>query len=284
MSNYTQSTNFATKDALSSGDPLKIVKGTEINTEFVNIAVAIATKADLASPTFTGSPVLPTGTTGITQSAGNNSTALATTAYADSAITAERTATATLTNKSLTSPTLTGTPVAPTASVDTNTTQVATTAFVVAQVADDAPTKSGGGATGSWGIDITGNAATATKLSTASGSAPSYSARAWVNFNGTGTVAIRASGNVSSITDNGTGDYTVNFTTSMADVDYAVNANAAPSDNQRNNVTIGLTANAAPTTAPEGATKLVGSFRMQTGLPGSTTLVDHVSVYASVFR
>jgi hypothetical protein len=54
MSNYTQSTNFATKDALTSGDPLKIVKGTEINTEFVNISTAIATKADLASPTFTG--------------------------------------------------------------------------------------------------------------------------------------------------------------------------------------------------------------------------------------
>ncbi len=54
MSNYVQSTNFATKDALPSGDPLKIVKGTEINTEFNNIAVAVATKADLASPTFTG--------------------------------------------------------------------------------------------------------------------------------------------------------------------------------------------------------------------------------------
>ena len=54
MSNYTPSTNFATKDALPSGDPLKIVKGTEINTEFVNIQTAIATKADLASPTFTG--------------------------------------------------------------------------------------------------------------------------------------------------------------------------------------------------------------------------------------
>jgi hypothetical protein len=44
-----------------------------------------------------------------------------------------------------------------------------------------------------------------------------------VNFNGTGTVAIRASGNVSSITDNGTGDYTVNFTTAMQDANYAVN-------------------------------------------------------------
>jgi hypothetical protein len=51
--------------------------------------------------------------------------------------------------------------------------------------------------------------------------ATAYGCRAWVNFNGTGTVAIRASGNVTSITDNGTGDYTVNFTTAMPDVNYA---------------------------------------------------------------
>ena len=51
--------------------------------------------------------------------------------------------------------------------------------------------------------------------------ATAYGCRAWVNFNGTGTVAIRASGNVSSITDNGTGDYTVNFTTAMPDANYA---------------------------------------------------------------
>ena len=48
-----------------------------------------------------------------------------------------------------------------------------------------------------------------------------YTAKAWVNFNGTGTVAIRASGNVSSITDNGTGNYTVNFTTAMPDANYS---------------------------------------------------------------
>jgi hypothetical protein len=51
--------------------------------------------------------------------------------------------------------------------------------------------------------------------------ATAYGCRAWVNFNGTGTVAIRASGNVSSITDNGTGDYTVNFTTAMPDANYS---------------------------------------------------------------
>ena len=52
--------------------------------------------------------------------------------------------------------------------------------------------------------------------------ATAYGCRAWVNFNGSGTVAIRDDGNVSSITDNGTGDYTVNFTTAMPDVNYAM--------------------------------------------------------------
>jgi hypothetical protein len=51
--------------------------------------------------------------------------------------------------------------------------------------------------------------------------ATAYGCRAWVNFNGTGTVAIRASGNVTSITDNGTGDYTVNFTNAMPDANIA---------------------------------------------------------------
>ena len=71
--------------------------------------------------------------------------------------------------------------------------------------------------------NLTGNVAAAriTDALNAGGSAPIYACRAWVNFNGTGTVAIRASGNVSSITDNGTGLYTVNFTTAMPDLNYA---------------------------------------------------------------
>lgn len=86
MTNYTKATNFATKDNLVSGNPLKIVKGTEIDTEFNDIATAIATKADLASPTFTGTPTLPTGTVATTQTAGNNSTAIATTAFVQAAV------------------------------------------------------------------------------------------------------------------------------------------------------------------------------------------------------
>jgi len=54
MSNYTKTVNFAAKDDLASGNPSKIVKGSEIDTEFNNIATAVATKANTTSPTFTG--------------------------------------------------------------------------------------------------------------------------------------------------------------------------------------------------------------------------------------
>ena len=93
----------------------------------------------------------------------------------------------------LASPTFTGVPAAPTAAAATNTTQIATTAYTRTAIR---------------------------YLMHAYGPAPLYACRAWVNFNGTGTVAIRASGNVSSITDNGVGDYTVNFTTAMQDANY----------------------------------------------------------------
>ena len=64
------------------------------------------------------------------------------------------------------------------------------------------------------------------QFATVSGTAPIYPCRAWVNFNGTGTVAIRASGNVSSITDLATGTYTINFATAMSDGNYSVATNA----------------------------------------------------------
>jgi hypothetical protein len=82
MSDYTKNTNFATKDTLPSGNSGKIVKGTEIDTEFNAIASAITSKADKASPTFTGTPSAPTAT------AGSNTTQLANTAYVKQEITA----------------------------------------------------------------------------------------------------------------------------------------------------------------------------------------------------
>jgi hypothetical protein len=76
-------------------------------------------------------------------------------------------------------------------------------------------------------------------LSTASGSAPSYSARAWVNFNGVGTVSIRASGNISSITDIGVGRYNLNFSTALPDANYSVGcSNPTATDGTRGGVGI----------------------------------------------
>jgi hypothetical protein len=77
-------------------------------------------------------------------------------------------------------------------------------------------------------VDSTGNL----RFNSGYGSvATAYGCRAWVNFNGTGTVAIRASGNVTSITDNGTGDYTINFTTAMPDANYSVQIMGGRSSN-----------------------------------------------------
>lgn len=82
MANYTKATDFQAKDSLLTGNPAKIIKGSEINDEFNAIQTAVATKADLASPAFTGTP------TATTQPLGNSSTRLATTAFVQAEITA----------------------------------------------------------------------------------------------------------------------------------------------------------------------------------------------------
>ena len=80
MTEYVKSTNFTSKDSLASGNPLKIIKGTEFDIEFNNLAVAVATKADIISPTFSGTPAAPTAT------AGTSTTQLATTAFVIAAL------------------------------------------------------------------------------------------------------------------------------------------------------------------------------------------------------
>jgi hypothetical protein len=99
-----------------------------------------------------------------------------------------------------------------------------------------------------------------------------YTAKAWVNFNGTGTVAIRASGNVSSITDNGTGDYTVNFTTAMADENYASTFGASRSRTVGNEWGFW-----------QIYLQTVGSVRVRTA-GGSQNLVDYQGVDIAIFR
>jgi len=109
-------------------------------------------------------------------------------------------------------------------------------------------------------------------LAEPTGTAPLYMCRAWVNFNGTGTVAIRASGNVSSITDNGTGLYTVNFTTAMPDLNYATIGQAWYSGVTGALFNISL--------SPDSTTsKLVGTTN-----PGATASVDVDHITVSIFR
>ena len=120
--------------------------------------------------------------------------------------------------------------------------------------------------------DSTGTIATAESTLTqfnASGSAPVYAARAWVNFNGTGTVAIRASGNVSSITDNGIGLYTINFTNAMPDADYSVGTSASGDD--------------ATSVSPRTFTTTGFALRTATG-GGGATATDYATISANVFR
>lgn len=81
-------------------------------------------------------------------------------------------------------------------------------------------------------LTLSANSAPVKVALNAVGDAPIFACRAWVNFNGTGTVAIRASGNVSSITDNGIGNYTINLTKAMPDDKYSV---VGSSNNSANN-------------------------------------------------
>lgn len=113
-----------------------------------------------------------------------------------------------------------------------------------------------------------------------SGSAPSYTPRAWINFNGTGTVAIRGNGNVTSITDNGAGDYTVNFTSAMPDANYSAVFGALGST--LSNITAGMVAVAGSSNTP--ATKTTSQLRVQTGSSASGTPSDNAELYVAIFR
>lgn len=114
---------------------------------------------------------------------------------------------------------------------------------------------------------------------TGSGTAPTYACRAWVRFDGTGTPAITAAGNVASITDNGVGDYTVTFTTAMPDANYCVSATAITTSGK--NVIVAVNEATAP------ATTAVRIKCTEINFPAgsaTTAAYDPASVYVAVFR
>jgi hypothetical protein len=105
--------------------------------------------------------------------------------------------------------------------------------------------------------------------------ATAYGCRAWVNFNGTGTVAIRASGNVTSITDNGTGEYTVNLTTALTDANYSVVGSCGTGAAGSDDFNLTTNYNAAPTTSAVR----IGSQRANSGVA-----TDAAYISLAIFR
>ena len=116
----------------------------------------------------------------------------------------------------------------------------------------------------------------ANTVSNAAGTGPvtltgQYAAKAWVNFNGTGTVAIRESGNVSSITDNNAGSYTVNFTNAFSDSSYSSPLGVSNGSNAYRNIGIAV----SPTSSSVGIDTLQAE---------SETSQDAATISVSIFR
>lgn len=205
MSDYTKATNFTAKDSLPTGNSGKIVKGAEIDTEFTAIASAIASKADINSPTFTGTPAAPTATSG------SNTTQIATTSFVKTAV---DTAVATLGTMSTQNKT----------AVDiTGGTIVGITDLTVADGGTGRSTLTanavlvGNGTSGINSISpsTAGNTLTSDGTNWTS-TVPPFTKSAWVYYDG----AIVSSYNVASVTNPGTGLYTITFTNAFSNANY----------------------------------------------------------------
>jgi hypothetical protein len=132
--------------------------------------------------------------------------------------------------------------------------------------------------------NLTGNADTATKLSTTTGSAPAYACRAWVNFDGTrdssGAVStantnrfIRASGNVASVLRNATGDYTITFTTPMSDANYCINGTGGGAGGVPTGIRL----------FDDGSPRVPAGFRITSFNTANSTATDFPQINIAIF-
>ncbi len=235
--------------------------------------------------TFSSSPIVPTATLG------DSSTKAATTAFVGAQIT-DYAPSKTGTNASGTwGISITGNAAGLSSTLAIASGGTGGTTAAAARINIDVPSSNGTGATGNWGINITGNAGTATTATTVSdgaitaakmsgaqsGSAPVFGARAWVRFDGTGTTGtnqtISASGNVASVYKNGTGDYTVNFTTAMADANYCAVCSGGGGDSAGEEF-VAFT---------PSASFAAGSFKVRISA-GSGAATDVAAISVAVFR
>jgi hypothetical protein len=214
MADYSKATNFTAKDTLPTGNAGKIIKGTEIDTEFTAIASAIASKSNINSPTFTGTPAVPTAT------AGSNTTQVASTAFVKGEITAlslGNMSTQAKTAVDITGGTIVGITDLAVADGGTGASTLTSKAVLIGNGTSAVTGVSPGTANNvliSDGTNWTSAALSGSGL-----------AKAWVSFDSSGTI-LKAF-NVSSITVRGTGQWTINFATSFADANYVMSGAAA---------------------------------------------------------
>jgi len=284
--------------------------GASVNQLATLFAAKLALYATLESPAFSGDPTAPT------QVPGNNTTRIATTEFVATAIanliasspaaldTLNELAAAlgndpnfatTVTNAlaakaPLDGPSFTGVATVITPPVGNNSTRIATTAFVAAELAlISAATTAAAGlieladqgeAEAGTAADKAITPAALRQAFRATGTAPVYACRMWVNANGTGVLNIRASGNVSSIDDNGTGDYIINFATALPDADYCVSGltTGGSLSNLSNHLVI------AGTPAGGAALKTATQLRVQTGGTAVASLIDNAEINVAIFR
>jgi hypothetical protein len=220
MTDYVKATNFFVKDSLLVGNPDKIVKGSEIDTEFNNIATAVSSKANYASPNLTGLPTAPTA------AAGTNTSQLATTAFVKSAVDANNASVA-ITGGTIDDVDITGgtivdldTPLAVNSGGTGKNTLALNNVLLgngTAAVKEVAPGASGNVLKSDGTTWVSGAADTG--ISTSIGSAPYYGARAWAKISGS---TVNGSGNIASVSNSSAGVYDFTFTTAMPDNNYAI--------------------------------------------------------------
>ena len=243
MANYVKATNFAAKDSLGTSDPAKIIKGTEIDNEYNAIASAVSSKADANSPTLTGTPLAPTA------AAGTNTTQIATTAFVTAATGNATNIAGGAANRIVyqTATDTTGFAVAPstagtylgwngsafawsTVSASTSaaltmnnsgsgdasgTTFNGSIARTISYNTIGAPSTSGTGATGTWGINITGSSGSTSFATNAGGLTGSPSITVG-GITTTGTIVVGSSGSGAYSAFAGSSVQLANSTTSMS--------------------------------------------------------------------